>query len=195
MKRLLLLLCLLLPGTAAAAKQEAIFAGGCFWCTEADFEKLPGVIEAVSGYIGGSLPNPSYEQVSSGRSGHTEAVRVRFDADKVSYAELVERFWRTIDPLTPDAQFCDRGSQYRSGIYYLDEGQKKVALASRQALIDSRRFDRPIVTEILPAGVFYPAEAYHQDYARNHPLRYAYYRRGCGRDSRLEQLWGAERKP
>jgi peptide-methionine (S)-S-oxide reductase len=195
MKRLLLLLCLLLPGTAAAAKQEAIFAGGCFWCTEADFEKLPGVIEAVSGYIGGSLPNPSYEQVSSGRSGHTEAVKVRFDADKVSYAELVERFWRTIDPLTPDAQFCDRGSQYRSGIYYLDEGQKKVALASRQALIDSRRFDRPIVTEILPAGVFYPAEAYHQDYARNHPLRYAYYRRGCGRDSRLEQLWGAERKP
>jgi peptide-methionine (S)-S-oxide reductase len=195
MKRLLLLLCLLLPGTVAAAEQEAIFAGGCFWCTEADFEKLPGVIEAVSGYIGGSLPNPSYEQVSSGRSGHTEAVRVRFDADKVSYAELVERFWRTIDPLTPDAQFCDRGSQYRSGIYYLDEGQKKVALASRQALIDSRRFDRPIVTEILPAGVFYPAEAYHQDYARNHPLRYAYYRRGCGRDSRLEQLWGAERKP
>jgi peptide-methionine (S)-S-oxide reductase len=195
MKRLLLVLCLLLPGTAAAAEQEAIFAGGCFWCTEADFEKLPGVIEAVSGYIGGSLPNPSYEQVSSGRSGHTEAVRVRFDADKVSYAELVERFWRTIDPLTPDAQFCDRGSQYRSGIYYLDEGQKKVALASRQALIDSRRFDRPIVTEILPAGVFYPAEAYHQDYARNHPLRYAYYRRGCGRDSRLEQLWGAERKP
>jgi peptide-methionine (S)-S-oxide reductase len=195
MKRLLLVLCLLLPGTAAAAEQEAIFAGGCFWCTEADFEKLPGVIEAVSGYIGGSLPNPSYEQVSSGRSGHTEAVRVRFDADKVSYAELVERFWRTIDPLTSDAQFCDRGSQYRSGIYYLDEGQKKVALASRQALIDSRRFDRPIVTEILPAGVFYPAEAYHQDYARNHPLRYAYYRRGCGRDSRLEQLWGAERKP
>jgi peptide-methionine (S)-S-oxide reductase len=195
MKRLLLLLCLVLPGAAAAAEREAIFAGGCFWCTEADFEKLPGVIEAVSGYIGGSLPNPSYEQVSSGRSGHTEAVRVRFDTDRVSYAELVERFWRTIDPLTPNAQFCDRGSQYRSGIYYLDEQQKEAALASRQALIDSRRFDRPIVTEILPAGVFYPAEAYHQDYARNHPLRYAYYRRGCGRDSRLEQLWGAERKP
>ncbi|MFP5357293.1 MAG: peptide-methionine (S)-S-oxide reductase MsrA [Gammaproteobacteria bacterium] len=195
MKRLLLLLCLVLPGAAAAAEREAIFAGGCFWCTEADFEKLPGVIEAVSGYIGGSLPNPSYEQVSSGRSGHTEAVRVRFDTDRVSYAELVERFWRTIDPLTPNAQFCDRGSQYRSGIYYLDEQQKEAALASRQALIDSRRFDRPIVTEILPAGVFYPAETYHQDYARNNPLRYAYYRRGCGRDSRLEQLWGPERKP
>jgi peptide-methionine (S)-S-oxide reductase len=192
-KRLLLLLCLALPGAATAAEQEAILAGGCFWCTEADFEKLPGVIEAVSGYIGGSLVNPSYEQVSSGHSGHTEAVRIRFDADKVSYAELVERFWRTIDPLTPNAQFCDRGSQYRSGIYYLDEEQKKVALASRQALVDSQRFNQPIATEILPAGVFYPAEDYHQDYARKNPLRYAYYRRGCGRDRRLEQLWGPER--
>lgn len=194
MKRLLLLLCLALPGAATATEQEAILAGGCFWCTEADFEKIPGVVEAVSGYTGGSVANPSYEQVSTGRTGHTEAVRVRFDSARVSYAELVERFWRTIDPLTPNGQFCDRGSQYRSGIYYLDERQKEIALASRQALADSQRFDRPIVTEILPAGPFYAAEDDHQDYARRNPLRYGYYRRGCGRDSRLEQLWGAERK-
>ncbi|MDO9596493.1 MAG: peptide-methionine (S)-S-oxide reductase MsrA [Azoarcus sp.] len=182
------------PEAAAAPPAEmratAIFAGGCFWCTESDFEKLPGVIEAESGYTAGKTPNPTYEEVSAGYSGHTEAVRVIYDPAKVSYPQLVEYFWRTIDPTVKDRQFCDIGSQYRSGIYWQNEGERKVVEDSRDALLKSGKVSR-IHTEILPASVFYPAEAYHQDYYKKNPLRYSYYRRGCGRDARLESIWGS----
>jgi peptide-methionine (S)-S-oxide reductase len=168
----------------------AVFAGGCFWCTESDFDKVPGVISTTSGYIGGSVANPTYQQVSAGTTGHTEAVQVRYDPSKTSYAKLLEAFWPTIDPLTANAQFCDHGSQYRSAIFYGTADQQTQAEASKAALQNSGRFNQPIVTEILPASTFYPAEDYHQDYYQKNPLRYAYYRRGCGRDARLEQLWG-----
>ena len=168
----------------------AIFAGGCFWCTEADFDKVPGVLSTTSGYIGGHVENPSYEQVSAGSSGHIEAVQVRFDPNQTSYAKLLEAYWPTIDPLTANAQFCDRGAQYRSAIFYSTAGEQALAEASKIALQASGRFSQPIVTEILPATMFYSAEDYHQDYYQKNPLRYAYYRNGCGRDKRLEQLWG-----
>lgn len=167
----------------------AIFAGGCFWCTESDFEKLPGVIEAESGYTSGRVVNPSYEQVSAGGTGHTEAVRVSYDPAKVSYAQLVEYFWKTIDPTVKDQQFCDRGSQYRSGIYPANASEKGIAEASREALLKSGKL-KQIHTEIVPASIFYPAEEYHQDYYKKNPLRYNYYRRGCGRDARLKEIWG-----
>lgn len=168
----------------------AIFAGGCFWCTESDFDKMPGVIETTSGYIGGHVENPTYEQVSAGNSGHIEAVRVRFDSSKTSYAQLVEAFWPTIDPVTANAQFCDRGPQYRSAIFYSNAEEQQLAEASKTALDKSGRLPAPVVTEILAASTFYPAEDYHQDYYQRNPLRYNYYRNGCGRDQRLEQLWG-----
>ncbi|MET1079575.1 MAG: peptide-methionine (S)-S-oxide reductase MsrA [Pseudomonas sp.] len=168
----------------------AVFAGGCFWCTESDFDKIPGVLSTTSGYIGGTLANPSYEQVSSGTSGHLEAVQVQFDPARTSYAKLLEAFWPTIDPLTANRQFCDEGPQYRSAIFYASAEEKRLAEASKSALQASGRFAQPIVTEILPATRFYPAEDYHQDYHSKNPLRYAYYRNGCGRDARLEQLWG-----
>lgn len=176
-------------GTASDAG-VAIFAGGCFWCTEADFDKLPGVLETTSGYIGGHIDNPSYEQVSAGSSGHIEAVQVRFDPSQTSYAKLLEAFWPTIDPVTPNAQFCDRGPQYRSAIFYATAEEQAQAEASRAALQASGKLPGPVVTEVLPATRFYPAEDYHQDYYQRNPLRYAYYRNGCGRDKRLEQLWG-----
>ena len=168
----------------------AIFAGGCFWCTESDFDKVPGVIETTSGYIGGHVDNPTYEQVSAGSSGHIEAVRVRFDPSKTSYAKLLEAFWPTIDPVTANAQFCDRGSQYRSAIFYSNAEEQQLAEASKNALEKSGRLPAPVVTEILAASTFYPAEDYHQDYYQRNPLRYNYYRNGCGRDQRLQQLWG-----
>lgn len=168
----------------------AIFAGGCFWCTESDFDKLPGVIETTSGYIGGHVANPTYEQVSAGTSGHIEAVRVRYDPSKTSYAQLLEAFWPTIDPITPNAQFCDRGPQYRSAIFYANPAEQQLAEASKASLDQSGRLPGPVVTEILPATTFYPAEDYHQDYYLRNPLRYNYYRNGCGRDQRLMQLWG-----
>ncbi|MBL8429047.1 MAG: peptide-methionine (S)-S-oxide reductase MsrA [Dechloromonas sp.] len=172
-----------------AAKASALFAGGCFWCIEADFEKLPGVIEVESGYTAGPTKNPSYEAVSSGRTGHTEAVRVIYDPKKVSYPQLVEYFWRHIDPTVKDRQFCDAGSQYRSGIYWQNDAEKNAAEASRDALLKSARF--PVIyTEVLPASTFWPAEEYHQDYYKKNPIRYAYYRSGCGRDARVQQLWG-----
>ncbi|WP_439889144.1 peptide-methionine (S)-S-oxide reductase MsrA [Pseudomonas sp. MBLB4123] len=177
---------------APAEQGVAVFAGGCFWCTEADFDKLPGVIATTSGYTGGHVANPSYQQVSAGGTGHTEAVRVEYDPSKTSYAELLEAFWPTIDPLTANAQFCDHGSQYRSAIFYATPEEKALAEASKAALQASGRFDQPIVTELLPATTFYPAEDYHQDYYLKNPLRYTYYRRGCGRDARLEQLWGKQ---
>ena len=173
---------------STANKASAIFAGGCFWCIEADFEKLSGVIEAESGYTSGQTPNPSYETVSAGSTGHTEAVRVFYDPNKVSYGQLVEYFWRHIDPTVKDRQFCDVGSQYRSGIYWQGEAEQKVAEDSRDALLKSARF--PVIyTEVLPATTFWPAEEYHQDYYKKNPIRYAYYRSGCGRDARVKQVW------
>ncbi len=173
---------------------RAILAGGCFWCMESPFEKIPGVISVVSGYTGGKEMNPSYKDVSAGATGHTEAVEVLFDPEKVDYAQLLEVFWMQIDPTDAGGQFVDRGSQYRSGIYPLDAEQQRLAEASKQALADSGRFNQPIVTEIVPAGTFYPAEDYHQDYYKKNPIRYKYYRYGSGRDRFLEQAWGEDHK-
>jgi len=176
------------PAAGPAAAATAIFAGGCFWCLEADFDKLPGVIATESGYTGGKTPNPSYQQVSAGGTGHTEAVRVSYDPAKVSYAQLVEYFWRHIDPTVKDRQFCDVGTQYRSGIYWQNETERKIAEASRDALLKSGKLKR-VLTEITAASAFYPAEEYHQDYYVKNPIRYAYYRRGCGRDARVQEIW------
>jgi peptide-methionine (S)-S-oxide reductase len=174
-----------------AAVATAIFAGGCFWCSEADFEKLPGVIGVESGYTAGKTVNPTYEQVSAGGTGHTEAVRVSYDAAKVSYRQLVDHFWRNIDPTVKDRQFCDVGTQYRSGIYWQNEAEKKIAEASKEALLKSGKISQ-IHTEIIAASAFYPAEEYHQDYYKKNPIRYAYYRSGCGRDARLKEIWGGK---
>lgn len=176
--------------TAPDGQELAVFAGGCFWCTEADFDKITGVIHTVSGYIGGDASSANYPAVSAGRTEHIEAVAVFYDPGKVSFAQLVEAFWPTIDPVTPNAQFCDKGAQYRSALFYADESQLGVLETSRDALAASGRFSQPIVTEILPRTAFYPAEEYHQDYYQKNPVRYRYYRSRCGRDARLEQLWG-----
>ena len=171
----------------------AVFAGGCFWCTESDFEKVPGVTEAISGYTGGKEVNPTYEQVSSHSTGHVESVKVIYDPSKVSYGQLVEWFWRHVDPTDDGGQFVDRGSQYRSVIFYTDEEQKHIAKSSQQKLAASGHFSDPLVTEILPLGPFYPAEDYHQDYYRTNPLRYFWYRSGSGRNQFIEDSWGKER--
>jgi peptide-methionine (S)-S-oxide reductase len=176
---------------ATAATAIATFAGGCFWCVEADFDKVPGVISTTSGYTGGSTVKPSYEQVASKRTGHAEVVKIVYDPSKVSYERLLEVFWRSIDPTTKDAQFCDKGSPYRTAIYTHDTAQQALALKSLAALEKSKPFKEPIVTEITPASEFYVAEEYHQDYYLKNPVRYKYYRTSCGRDSRLVQLWGA----
>ena len=176
------------PMPAVTAK--AIFAGGCFWCVESDFDKIPGVISTTSGYTGGKTVKPTYEQVSSHRTGHAEAVEVLYDPAKVTYQRLVEYFWHTIDPTVKDQQFCDKGSPYRSAIYPQNDEQLKIAQASRAALEKSKPFKETIVTEITLATAFYPAEEYHQDYYKKNPVRYKYYRNGCGRDARLTQLWG-----
>lgn len=169
---------------------KAIFAGGCFWCVESDFDKIPGVISTTSGYTGGSTVNPSYEQVSAHTTGHAEAVEVVYDPAKVSYERLVAYYWHTIDPTVKDQQFCDRGSPYRTAIFTFGPEQLKIAQASRAALEKTKPFKEPVVTEIVPAGVFYPAEDFHQDYYKKNPIRYKYYRTTCGRDARLQQLWG-----
>ncbi len=174
----------------AQTTAKATFAGGCFWCVEADFDKVQGVLSTTSGYIGGTVANPSYEQVSAKSTGHTEAVEIVFDPAKVSYAALVNHFWRTIDPTTPDRQFCDVGSPYRTAIFTHGAEQAAVVKRSLEALEKTKPFKEPIVTVALPATTFYPAEAYHQDYYKKNPVRYAYYRASCGRDARLEQLWG-----
>ncbi len=179
-------------GSPAAGLATAIFAGGCFWCMEPPFDKLDGVVSTTSGYIGGKTANPTYDQVSAGGTGHTEAVKIVYDPAKVSYAKLLDVFWRNIDPVTPNAQFCDRGSQYRSGIFYADAEQKRLAEESKQKLESSKRFDRPNVTEITMATAFYPAEGYHQDYYLKNPVKYKFYRWNCGRDARLQELWGSE---
>ena len=178
------------PAAAQPGSAVAVFAGGCFWCTESDFDKVPGVLSTTSGYIGGHVENPTYEDVSYGKSGHIEAVQVRYDSSKISYAQLLEVFWPTIDPITPNAQFCDKGPQYRSAIFYGNPQEQALAEASKAALERSGKLPGPVLTEILAATTFYPAEEYHQDYHSKNPIRYAYYRNGCGRDARLEQLWG-----
>jgi peptide methionine sulfoxide reductase msrA/msrB len=174
--------------------REATFAGGCFWCTEADFEKLPGVVKVISGYAGGHKDNPSYEEVSSGTTGHVEAVQVFYDPSQITYESLLDFFWKHINPTDSGGQFVDRGSQYRSVIFYHDEEQKHVAEKSREALNKSGRFDKPVATEIIKFTNFFPAEEYHQDYYKKHSLRYKYYRYGSGRDQFLKKVWGAEMK-
>jgi peptide-methionine (S)-S-oxide reductase len=193
---LFLVVAWLFPAAAGAQEkppaglERAIFAGGCFWCMEPPYDKLPGVVSTTSGYIGGHTKNPTYQQVSTGTTGHTEPVQVVYDPKKVNYQQLLDVFWPNIDPTTKNAQFCDHGSQYRSGIFYLNEEQQKLAVASREQLERKKPFREPIVTEITAATTFYPAEEYHQDYYKKNPLKYRFYRSGCGRDERLEQLWG-----
>ena len=176
--------------TVAPGQALATFAGGCFWCMEPPFDKLPGVTSTISGYAGGKTVNPTYEQVSSGTTGHAEVVQVTYDPKVVSYEKLLEVFWVNIDPTVKDRQFCDGGNQYRTAIFYHDEAQRKAAESSRAALEKSKPFKEPIVTPIEMAGAFYPAEDYHQDYYKKNPVRYNFYRNGCGRDARLKQLWG-----
>ena len=178
------------PPAAPANTAKATFAGGCFWCVESDFDKVPGVISTTSGYIGGSVANPTYEQVSAKKTGHAEAVEIVFDPQKVTYERLVEYFWHTIDPTTKDRQFCDGGTPYRTAIFAQDAEQLKIAQASKAALEKSKPFKDAVVTEIALATRFYPAEDYHQDYYLKNPVRYKYYRSGCGRDARLKELWG-----
>jgi peptide-methionine (S)-S-oxide reductase len=178
--------------SAAPATAKATFAGGCFWCVESDFDKLPGVISTTSGYIGGHVAQPTYEQVSAKRTGHAEAVEIVYDPSKLSYDQLLRHFWHNIDPTTRDRQFCDVGSPYRTAIFTHGDDQMRLAQASKAALDKTKPFKEPIVTEITAAGPFYPAESYHQDYYLKNPVRYKFYRSNCGRDDRLRQLWGAQ---
>jgi peptide-methionine (S)-S-oxide reductase len=173
-----------------APNDVAVFAGGCFWCEESAFEDLPGVVSAVSGYAGGTTVNPTYEQVSTGRTGHAESAQVTYDPKKISYEKLLEVYWHNIDPTQKDGQFCDNGSQYRTVIFYANEAQKKAALASKAKLEQEPRFKGRIATEIVPLTKFYPAEEYHQNYCKVNPLRYTAYYKGCGREARLKEIWG-----
>lgn len=195
MRYLLLITSLLYSMTVLPAEDRAIatFAGGCFWCMEPPFDKLDGVLSTTSGYTDGHRKNPTYEEVSAGGTGHTEAVQIEYNPTKISYAQLLEVFWKNIDPTTRDSQFCDHGSQYRSGIYYHNAAQRAAAEASLKALQQNKPFEADIVTELDAASTFYPAEDYHQDYYLKNPIRYKYYRYRCGRDQRLEQLWGEKR--
>jgi peptide-methionine (S)-S-oxide reductase len=193
LRRLFVAGCLLAAVVGSAAAQEktarAIFAGGCFWCVEADFDKVPGVLSTTSGYIGGTVANPTYHQVSAGGTGHAEAVEVAYDPAKVTYAKLLDAFWHSIDPLAKDKQFCDAGDQYRTAIFYLDDEQKKLAEETKKK-VEAKFAPRTVYTEIVKAGAFYKAEEYHQDYYKKNEARYKFYRWNCGRDQRLEQLWG-----
>jgi methionine-S-sulfoxide reductase len=177
----------------SAHTELAIFAGGCFWCLEPPFEKQPGVLSVTSGYTGGHKLNPTYHEVSAGGTGHTEAIEIVFDPAQISYPQLLEILWMNIDPTDGNGQFVDRGNQYRSAIFYLNEEQRRLAEASKQELEKSGRFEKPIVTEIVAASTFYPAEDYHQDYYKKNPLRYKFYRYNSGRDRFLDQEWGDER--
>ena len=178
------------PAAAAQSKAKATFAGGCFWCVESDFDKVPGVLSTTSGYIGGTVANPTYQQVTAKTTGHAEAVEIVFDPAKVSYEQLLKKFWSSIDPTTVDRQFCDIGSPYRTAIFTHGPQQAAAAAASLAALEKSKPFTDPVVTKIQAATIFYPAEGYHQDYYLKNPVRYQYYRQSCGRDARLKQLWG-----
>jgi len=173
-----------------AQTQTAIFAGGCFWCMEEPFDKLDGVTSTTTGYTAGTMKNPSYEDVSEGETGNTEAVQITFDSEKISYNELLKVFWKNIDPVAVDEQFCDYGSQYRTGIYYFNDKQKSFALKSLQQLKANQFPSETITTEILPSTTFYPAESNHQNYYQNNPMFYKIIRFTCGRDRRLEELWG-----
>ena len=188
------------PGDAKAAVPaparqlaRAAFAGGCFWCMVHPFDQLPGVVSVTSGYTGGHKKNPTYEEVSSGDTGHAESVEVVYDPAKISYEKLLDVYWHNIDPLAKDRQFCDVGMQYRSAIFYHDAEQRRLAEASKQRLESSKRFHEPIVTQIVAAGPFHPAEEYHQKYHLKNPARYKFYRWNCGRDQRLEEIWGTAR--
>ena len=194
MKCILLAAALVMAPAHAQKTDKAIFAAGCFWCTEEAFEKVPGVVSAVSGYTGGTVKNPSYEQVSSGRTGHAESVEVTFDPAKVTYEQLLDVFWVNHDPTVTNRQFCDSGTQYRPAIFYLNDEQKRLAEASKAKWEKMKPFKQPILTEISKAGPFYPAEDYHQDYSKKNPLQYKFYVTGCGRYQRLDSLWGELRK-
>jgi peptide-methionine (S)-S-oxide reductase len=180
-----------LPQSAPDGLQKATFAGGCFWCMEPPYDKLAGVISTTSGYMGGSKVNPTYEEVSSGRTGHAEVVQVLYDPKKVSYETLLETYWKNVDPTVRDRQFCDIGTQYRTTIFVHTEEQRRLAERSKAELQKSKPFRQEIVTPVVPAGDFYPAEAYHQDFYKKNPVRYKFYRDGCGRDARLKELWGS----
>jgi peptide-methionine (S)-S-oxide reductase len=184
------------PLAATAHLEKATFAGGCFWCTQHDFEEIPGVFSVVAGYTGGHVPNPTYEQVGRHTTGHAEAIEVLYDPAKISYRQLVDRFWRLVDPTTEDRQFCDWGGvggPYRSEIFYHSEEQKRIAEESKREVERTKTFKEPIVTKITPAAAFYRAEEYHQDYWKKNPTEYHRYRNGCGRDARLAQLWGTKK--
>ena len=193
LRRTFVAACLLAAAVSGAVAQNktatAIFAGGCFWCVEADFDKVPGVLSTTSGYIGGTVKNPTYQQVSGGTTGHAEAVEVVYDPGKVTYAKLLDTFWRNIDPLAKDKQFCDSGNEYRSAIFYLDDEQKKLAEETRKT-VEAKFAPKQIYTQIVKATEFYKAEDYHQDFYKKNESRYKFYRWNCGRDQRLEQLWG-----
>jgi peptide-methionine (S)-S-oxide reductase len=179
-------------GTSTPDYETATFAGGCFWCMEPPFDKLDGVISTTSGYTGGHKKSPTYREVSRGGTGHAEAVQVIYDPERISYTELLDTYWHNIDPTSANGQFCDRGDPYRSEIFYHNEAQLQLAVSSRQALEKSKPFREPVVTGISQATDFYPAEDYHQDYYQMNPVRYTFYRYGCGRDKRLEELWGPD---
>ena len=187
MKSLCVIITFLVSTAVFSDQTSAIFAGGCFWCVEADFDKVPGVIKTVSGFDGGKLKNPSYKKVSSGQTNYVEVVKVTYNPGIVSYEQLLAYFWRHIDPTAQNRQFCDKGRQYRSAIFYLNEKQKKMALASKKNV--EKKLGK-VYTEIIPSTTFYPAEDYHQNYYQNNPLRYKYYRYRCGRDQRLDEVWG-----
>ncbi|MGH8659457.1 MAG: peptide-methionine (S)-S-oxide reductase MsrA [Gammaproteobacteria bacterium] len=190
-RTLLFLLGVALPAHGVAGNMAvATFAGGCFWCMEPPFDALDGVISTTSGYTGGSKHHPNYEDVSSGTTGHAEAVQLVYDPNKVSYEKLLDVFWHNVDPTRNDGQFCDKGLQYRPAIFYHNEQQRRLAEESKKKIEATKAFSEPVVTEIVPAGAFYPAEAYHQDYYRKNRLRYKFYRSGCRRDKRLRELWG-----
>ena len=174
----------------AAGLAKATFAGGCFWCMEGPFDRIPGVVSTTSGYTGGNVKNPSYELVSSGTTGHAESVEVAYDPTKVTYAQLLDVYWHNVDPTDGGGQFCDRGTQYRTAIFYHDEEQKRLAEESKRAIEAAGTLKKPIVTQIVSASPFYPAEDYHQDFYKKNPVRYRFYRFNCGRDQRLKQLWG-----
>jgi peptide-methionine (S)-S-oxide reductase len=173
-----------------AERATAIFAGGCFWCEETAFEGLPGVLSVTSGFTGGQTKNPTYEQVSSGSTGHAESVEVAYDPSKIGYERLLEVFWHNVDPFDGGGQFCDRGTQYRSAIFYQGDAQRNVAEESKRKLEEDARFKGKIATQIVPASTFYPAEEYHQDFYKKNPVQYNVYRLGCGRDARLKAIWG-----
>jgi peptide-methionine (S)-S-oxide reductase len=177
-------------GDYSPATATATFAGGCFWCMQPPFETLDGVLSTTVGYTGGNTPRPTYEQVSAGGTGHAESVQVVYDPRRITYERLLDVFWHNVDPLMQNGQFCDHGNQYRTAIFYHADTQRRLAEESKNHLERSRRFDRPIATQIVPAAAFYPAEEYHQDYHRKNPVRYRYYRWNCGRDQRLQEIWG-----